>query len=192
MTSLRTPRLILSTALALLLSAHLSADPNRLGQDLTPIGAERAGNAEGTIPEWTGGLAQSNDRHTNPFANEQPLFVITAANVDQYRDRLSDGQIAMFKRYPDTFRMPVYPTHRTASYPDSIYAKAKHNAANARLVDGGNGIENFDEAFAFPIPNSGLEVIWNHMTRYRGGALERNFAQIPVQANGSFTPLKIN
>ncbi|RAU17125.1 DUF1329 domain-containing protein [Nitrincola tibetensis] len=192
MTSLRTPKLILSTALALLLSAHLSADPNRLGQDLTPIGAERAGNAEGTIPEWTGGLAQSNDRHTNPFANEQPLFVITAANVDQYRDRLSDGQIAMFKRYPDTFRMPVYPTHRTASYPDSIYAKAKHNAANARLVDGGNGIENFDEAFAFPIPNSGLEVIWNHMTRYRGGSLERNFAQIPVQANGSFTPVKIN
>ena len=27
----------------------------RLGQDLTPMGAEKAGNADGTIPEWTGG-----------------------------------------------------------------------------------------------------------------------------------------
>jgi len=24
-----------------------------LGKDLTPVGAERAGNKEGTIPEWT-------------------------------------------------------------------------------------------------------------------------------------------
>ena len=25
----------------------------RLGQELTPMGAERAGNADGSIPEWT-------------------------------------------------------------------------------------------------------------------------------------------
>src|SRR5690606_41300532 len=28
----------------------------RLGQDLTPLGAERAGNAAGSIPAWTGGV----------------------------------------------------------------------------------------------------------------------------------------
>ena len=29
---------------------------NRLSEDLTPMGSERAGNADGTIPEWTGGI----------------------------------------------------------------------------------------------------------------------------------------
>ena len=31
----------------------------RLGQDLTPSGAEKAGNADGTIPAWTGGLTEA-------------------------------------------------------------------------------------------------------------------------------------
>ncbi len=35
------------------------------GPELTPMGAERAGNADGTIPEWTGGLVE-------PPANYQP------------------------------------------------------------------------------------------------------------------------
>ena len=29
---------------------------DRLSNDLTPMGSERAGNAAGTIPEWTGGI----------------------------------------------------------------------------------------------------------------------------------------
>ena len=41
-------------------------------------------------------------------------------------------------------------------------------------------------------PQNGLEAIWNHLTRYRGGALERTFVQVPVQANGAYTPVKIN
>ena len=28
----------------------------QLGKDLTPVGAERAGNKDGTIPKWEGGL----------------------------------------------------------------------------------------------------------------------------------------
>ena len=52
--------MVLATALGLLaantLQAAVSAEEAaRLGKDLTPTGAERAGNADGSIPEWTGG-----------------------------------------------------------------------------------------------------------------------------------------
>ena len=192
MIQLSLPKKLLCTALLITLAGGAQANPNRLGQDLTPVGAERTGNASGTIPEWTGGISKSNDRYTNPFANERPLFVITAANYQEHRQNLTDGQIAMLKRYPDSFKIPVYPTHRTASFPEQIYATAKTNAQNARLTPDGNGLLNFKEAIAFPIPENGLQVIWNHMTRYRGGSLERNFVQVPVQANGTFTPVRIN
>ena len=33
-----------------------SSDLARLGDDLTPFGAEKAGNADGSIPAWDGGL----------------------------------------------------------------------------------------------------------------------------------------
>lgn len=191
----RFPTKPLLLAMALALPAHAAVSPDQasqLGQSLTPVGAEMQGNADGSIPAWNGGLAQSQERYANPFAGEQPLFVITAENAEQYADRLSPGQLAMFKRYPDSFRMPVYPTHRTAAYPDSVYAKARQNAVQTELTDGGNGLSNFDETLAFPIPQNGLEVIWNHITRYRGGALERTFVQVPVQANGAFTPIRIN
>lgn len=188
-----TKPLLLALVVALPVQAAVSPEEvAKLGQTLTPVGAEMQGNADGSIPAWDGGLVQGDDRYTNPFADEQPLFTITAANVEQYADRLSPGQLAMFKRYPDSFRMPVYPTHRTAAYPDAIYAKARQNALNTRLSDDGNGLINFDETLAFPIPQNGLEVIWNHITRYRGGALERTFVQVPVQANGAFTPIRIN
>lgn len=187
------PKKLLCTALLLTLAGGtVHANPDRLGQDLTPVGAERAGNAAGTIPEWTGGISQSDDRYTNPFADEQPLFVITAENYQEHRAQLTDGQVAMFERYPDTFRMPIYPTHRTAALPEHIYEAGKENARNARLTEDGNGLLNLKEALAFPIPENGLQVIWNHMTRYRGGALERTFVQVPVQANGTFTPVRIN
>ena len=116
--------LLLGTALMLASPfslAAVSADQAAsLGTTLTPMGAEKAGNASGTIPAWDGGLKQNDQRYQNPFAGEQPLFTITADNVDQYADKLSPGQIALFKRYPDSFKMPVYPTHRTASLPDDV------------------------------------------------------------------------
>lgn len=159
---------------------------------LTPIGAERAGNVEGTIPEWTGGLATGTDRWQDPFANEQPRLTITADNANEHADKLTPGQLAMFKRYPDTFKMNVYPTHRTASMPDRVYNSIKKNAVTAQLTADGNGLNGVEEAIAFPIPKTGLEVIWNHMTRFRGGSVDRTFVQVPVQANGAFTPVKIS
>ncbi|CUS48910.1 MAG: protein of unknown function DUF1329 [Idiomarinaceae bacterium HL-53] len=159
----------------------------RLSQDLTPLGAERAGGADGRIPAWDGGLQLDRefDRNFNPYADEEPLYTITHDNLDQHRERLSAGQIAMFERY-STYKMHVYPTHRTAAYPEDLYDVVAQNAVNTSLVEGGSGLNNFQNVIPFPIPESGLEVIWNHLTRYRGGAVERTVGQFPVQTNGNF------
>ncbi len=165
---------------------------DKLGGELTLMGAEAAANESGSIPGYTGGLKQ--DVNADPlvdiFASELPLFTITAKNIEQYKAQLTDGQIALFAKYPETYNMPVYKTHRTAAFPKSIYDKAKKNATTAELVSGGNGMVNFDETIPFAIPQNGLEVIWNHVSRYRGGSIERNLATIPVQLNGSFTAVK--
>ena len=168
------------------------AEAAKLGTELTLMGAEVAANATGTIPSYTGGLEA--DENADPmkdiFAHEKPLFTITSENLEQYKKNLTDGQIALFEKYPDTYKMPIYQTHRTAAFPQSVYNKAKKNATTAELVSGGNGMVNFDETIPFAIPQNGLEVIWNHVSRYRGGTIERNLATIPVQLNGDFTAVK--
>ncbi|QIJ01997.1 DUF1329 domain-containing protein [Stutzerimonas balearica] len=196
---MKTTRKLFSVlAFSLLASSVMAAvspeEAAKLGTSLTPLGAEKAGNADGTIPEWTGGLKTDaaplkNGHLTNPFKDEQPKFVITAQNAEQYKDKLTAGQMAMFKRYPETYKIRVFETHRSAALPDSIYEAAKKSALNAELVEGGNGIANFTESryYAFPIPKNGLEVIWNHITRYRGGNVRRNIVQATPQTNGSYT-----
>lgn len=164
-----------------------------LGNSLTPIGAEKAGNASGTIPEWNGGLAtdaaalDAEGFRVNPYADDKPLFVITADNYEEYQDNLAPGQIAMFKRYPDTFRMPVYESRRSVAMPNAVYEAAKRNADKSKLVQGGNGVTGYDLANAFPIPVNGLQVIWNHITRYRGESFQRVVIQATPQTNGNFT-----
>ena len=169
---------------------------NKLGNELTPVGAEKAGNASGTIPEWTGGLAINAGKQLernfweNPYEGEQAEFVITAQNYQEHREKLTAGQIAMFERYPDTFKMPVYQTHRSVGYPQEIYDQIKENAGQARLVNNGDGIENFTHgSFAFPIPKVGGEVIWNYLTRYRKN-VQREYAQAMPQTNGAYTLIK--
>ncbi|MDH0102125.1 DUF1329 domain-containing protein [Stutzerimonas stutzeri] len=194
----KTGKLLSVLAFSLLASSVMAAvspeEAAKLGTSLTPLGAEKAGNADGTIPEWTGGLKTDaaplkNGHLTNPFKDEQPKFVITAQNAEQYKDKLTAGQMAMFKRYPETYKIRVFPTHRTVAVPDEIYEAAKKSAVNTELVEGGNGLANFTDSryYAFPIPKNGLEVVWNHNTRYRGGNVRRNIVQATPQTNGSYT-----
>ena len=197
---MKTTKLLMQTgalAMSLLATSVMAAvsaeEAAKLGTTLTPLGAEKAGNADGSIPEWTGGLPQNAGTAdargflSNPFPNEQPLFTITAQNVDQYKDKLTPGQQAMFKRYPDSFKIPVYTTHRSATAPQSVLDDVKINATNTKLVEGGNGLENFKTAYPFPIPQNGLEAIWNQITRYRGGSVRRLVTQATPQANGSYS-----
>lgn len=165
----------------------------RLGDDLTPMGAERAGSEDGRIPAWDGGLSRPGEdmtRPANPFPDDEPLYTITHDNLDEYRERLSPGQIAMFERY-DTFYIPVYETRRTSTYPQEIFDYIEQNATQASLVEGGSGLEGFEMAVPFPIPENGLEVIWNHLTRYRGGKVERTVNQLPVQSNGRYEAVRL-
>ena len=187
-------RIITTLAASLLLASAAQANnPDDLGRSLTPIGAERAGNAAGTIPEWTGGLStdavplRNSTFMGNPYADDQPLFVITADNYRDYEDQLAPGQIALFQRYPETFRMPVYESRRSVALPEEINQAAAYNARNASLVEGGNGVTGYRLAHAFPLPENGLEVIWNHITRYRGDSMQRVVVQATPQVNGSFT-----
>lgn len=165
-----------------------------LGDTLTPIGAEQAGNGD-QIPAWTGGLTeapsgyQGDGRYVDPFPQDQLLFKIDRSNVDQYADNLSPGQIATIKTYDDYF-IPVYQSRRTAAYPDSVQQQTVENATTVGLVESGNGLENYSTATPFPIPQNGLEVIFNHITRYRGGSFTRNVAQVTPQPNGDFSPVR--
>ncbi|MCS3840647.1 hypothetical protein HNR03_005271 [Pseudomonas sp. JAI111] len=174
------------------MAAVPAAEADKLGKSLTPMGAEMAGNADGSIPAWkpmakNAGTVDGKGFLSDPYASEKPLFTITAKNVDQYKDKLAPGQYAMFKRYPETFKMPVYPSHRGATVPDDVFAAIKKNATATNLVSGGNGLENFETAVPFPIPKSGVEVIWNHITRYRGGSVTRLVTQATPQPNGSYS-----
>ncbi|UUY09519.1 DUF1329 domain-containing protein [Pseudomonas sp. J452] len=176
-----------------LVQAQVSAEQAaRLGQDLTPLGAEKAGNAAGSIPAWDGGLAPRSDAfdpvagYKDPFAADQPLFSISHANAAQYSQQLSPGQRAMLARYPDSWKLQVYPTRRSASYPDKVYAAIKANATSAKLIEDGNGIADFKTATPFPIPQSALEVLWNHLVRYRGDSVKRYYAQAVPHASGDY------
>lgn len=191
---------VLSAAILAVLStpamaAVSAAEAAKLGKELTPMGAEKAGNAAGTIPAWTGGLTspgagfKAGGHYPNPFASDKPKFTITGANADQYKDQLSPGQIAMLKKYP-TWKMNVYETRRTASFPKGHYDQTIANATKAKLAEGGNGIVGTTGGIPFAIPQNGLEAIWNHLTRYRGEAYATNWSQAAVTRDGNYTPVR--
>lgn len=179
-------------------SAKLTPEEiSRLGKDLTPLGGEMAGNANGTIPPWKGGITKppagykKGDHHPDPYAADKPLFTITAANSGQYAEQLSAGHKAMLKTYP-TFSMKIYPTQRSAAAPQRIYDATRKVAATAELVNNGDGVKGTVNGIPFPIPKSGIEVMWNHLLRFRGEIAERRIAQAAMTRGGDYTLVKFN
>jgi len=166
---------------------------HRLSEDLTPMGSERAGNADGTIPAWTGGITQPpagykpGDHHPDPFADEKPLFRITAANYKQYADKLGVGQIALLEKYPDTYFMDVYPTHRSTSFPQRTYDMTAENGKTATLIEDGEGIADAAEGFPFPFPENPYELMWNHKLKYNGIGGVRYNNQVSPTADGKYS-----
>jgi len=180
---------ILALALVAASASAAERDFSRLARDLTPIGAERAGNADGSIPAWDGGLTQPpagwtpQQGYVDPFPGDQPLFTITAENADQHAARLTPGMHAMLKKYPQHYRMQVYPTRRTAALPKDVTDRVREQAPKVEL--NGFGLKNLGGSTTpFPIPGNGLEAIWNHLVRYVGGGTERIGHSFPVRANG--------
>ncbi|TGN41214.1 DUF1329 domain-containing protein [Marinobacter confluentis] len=179
--------------------AKVSAEEaERLGNELTPVGAVKSGNASGVIPAWSGGLSEPpanwrpGEIEVDPYPQDEPLFVISKANLHLYRDRLTDGHIRMLEQYSPEFVMPVYQTRRSAAFPDHVYDKYKENAVSAELLSNGNGVRDTIMTSPFPIPRTGLEVIWNHILRYRGEEIAFRSASATPQTNGAYNEVVNN
>lgn len=155
---------------------------------LTPVGAERGGSADGRIPAWEGGLKAPpagyvpGQRLVDPYPQDKPLFTIRADNLAQYAGQLSKGHRALFARHPG-YTMPVYPTRRSAAYPQAIYDATQANLGKAKLL-GSDALEGARLGFPFPQPQSGVEVMWNHRTRYRGDSVTATYSQAVVRPSG--------
>lgn len=154
------------------------------GSTYTPVGAEKAGNKDGTIPAWTGGITKgadgyyyegkcvvpnsafdaSNPGHIpDPFASDKPLYSIDSKNMSQYADKLTPGVMALMQKYPD-FRIDVYPTRRPISYSQVVIDGTKKAALTAKIGKNGAALENARCGYPFPFPKNGIEVMWNHLT----------------------------
>jgi hypothetical protein len=179
--------------------AKVSADEAaKLGKELTPVGATKAGNEEGTIPAWEGGLTKAppcfkgeGERYCDPFPEDEPQFTITAKNLDQYKDKLTPGQLALFAKYGDTYAMPVYQTRRSFANPAFIYEATAKNAVSAELGGNGEALQNAITGIPFPIPANGHEVIWNHKVRFRDTGVRRWNNQFAVTTGGNYSLVKI-
>ncbi len=174
-------------------AAAVSAEEaKQLGTALTPFGAEMAGNADGSIPAYAGGVKApasfkpGSDIRPNPYADEKPLLSITPANAASYADKLSAGARELLKRHPD-FRMDVYKTHRSVSYPAHVLENTAKNAVQNNSINGGLGLEGYRAGVAFPIPKTGYEVMWNHLTRFYGIATTARYDVVNIDRNGKST-----
>lgn len=169
----------------------------RLQLDLTPIGAIRAGNADGRIPAWDGGINkppagyQTGTVHLNPFEGEASMFRIDASNFDEHAGHLTPGQLAMLTKYADSYFMDVYPSHRSAAFPQRIYEKTAANGISGHLTADGEGVLEVAEGFPFPFPENGRELIWNHKLKYRGLGSVRRLNLINATAGGRYQTVKI-
>jgi hypothetical protein len=164
------------------------------GAGLTPMGAIRAGNADGTIPAWTGGLVGTPSNaplHTrpDPFAAEHKLFSITAENVDRYADKLAAGTVAMIRTIRG-YHVDVYPTHRTFAAPQFIYDNAIANVTRAKLTDGGEGVQGASLSVPFPVPHNGSEAVWNQILRWRGTQIVRTVSNVISTPTGDYSMQK--
>jgi len=186
------------------LAAAQSATPNPtlLTTTLTPLGGERAGNADGSIPAWTGGMvAEQNGPMDTPevwatnvptrvLTDEKPYLIIDASNMAQYQDMLTVGTQALMQKLG--YSIKVYPTHRTASAPQYVYDFTAKNAVNCKL-DPRGGRFGFNDGYGglpFPIINTsdplvaGAQLIWNHLTPWVGFCYETQMSQGFVMTNG--------
>jgi hypothetical protein len=196
MVTMRVSRLIFAAALCCAAApAFAKVTPEeaaKLGKELTPVGAEKAGNKDGTIPEWTphrrAGALKS-EFPSAAFDGEKPVYTITGANMAQYAAKLTEGHKYLLKSYP-SYKMNVYPSHRVVAWPDEIYKATAENAVNCDLI-GTDQPDNCRLGFLYPIPKNGAEPVWNHKLKWRGEDVTRYNVQMIVQPTGQFQLTKV-
>ena len=165
------------------LAAVTGEEAAALKSTLMPLGGEKAGNKDGSIPAWTGGLTTSTPgfvnggRRPDPFGADKPLYSVTAKNSGQYADKLTESTKALLQKYPESYRVDVYQTRRTAAAPQYVYDNTFKNATGAKVVEGSAGpiASGAYGGAPFPIPKTGTEVMLNHLLRWRGEAVHFEF-----------------
>ncbi|MDX5492818.1 MAG: DUF1329 domain-containing protein, partial [Alphaproteobacteria bacterium] len=176
-----------------------AAQVERLGADLTPMGAEKAGNADGSIPAWEGGLSSvpknvswmpGSGHYNDPFADDRAIATVTHENAEAHEAFLTPGQRAMLATYP-SYKMNVYPSRRSCALPEDVYAAVKQNAVTGSLGGSGDTLTGVLRGIPFPIPSSANEIVWNHNLRYRGYKVSRTFVSAAPTRDGTFTPIKV-
>ncbi|MEH6386340.1 MAG: DUF1329 domain-containing protein [Pseudomonas profundi] len=194
-------RLVLLAALSGLSTFSLAAvspeEAAKLGESLTPWGAIKENNSEGTIPAYTGGLSTAPEGFepdsgfwADPYKDEEPLFRIDSSNVDQYADKLSAGQKHLLQTNPGYY-LDIFPSHRTAAYPQEMIDATIRNATECTIKQDGLAVDPACRGgLPFPIPQSGNEVIWNQQLRYKigsGYSTTSSSNSWIVDSNGSVT-----
>jgi hypothetical protein len=185
---------LVAAALPLAAAAAITADEAKaLGTTLTAVGAEKAGNKDGSIPAYTGGMTTApagykagDGIRPNPYAGEKPVLVIDAKNMAQQADKLTEGAKALIQRYP-TFRLDVYPTHRSVAFPKFVTDNTAKSALKAKTLNDGRSMVGAHAGFPFPIPKTGYEAMWNHLVRFNGVAYEARYRNLTMDANGRVT-----
>ena len=107
------------------------------------MGAEMAGNADGTIPDWnpssmvaSEGFEPFSVEYPNPYADEQPLFTIDGSKWQEHAEFLTEGTRTIFvKLGNDGFKMDIYPSHRNHVPTQWIADNTAKNATGATLTE---------------------------------------------------------
>lgn len=169
---------------------------------LTPAGAIRAGNAEGTIPEWKNERIALPPGYVrggfmpDPYADDPVRFTITPQNYQEHADKLSEGQKLMFQTYPDFF-MNIYPSRRSAVFAPHINEAAIKNLDRSEYLFDPNmdmgmyGFAGARKAWAFPIPHTAEEMMLNQQSRPRLIWYDNVETTIPVASNGQYVVNKL-
>jgi hypothetical protein len=175
------------------LAANAAVTPEEakaLGTTLTSVGAEKAANKDGTIPAYTGGMTTppagykaGDGLRPDPFAADKVKVAIDAKSMAPYADKLTEGTKALMQKYP-SFRIDVYPTHRSVAFPKYVTDNTEKDATRAKTTNNGLSIEGAHAGFPFPIPKTGNEAMWNHLVRFNGPAYEAKYRNLNVDANG--------
>jgi hypothetical protein len=171
---------LLAAAIALLAAPGFAAvsaeEAKQIGTTLTDFGAIKAGNAEGTIPAYSGGLTKApadfkpdSGFWADPYKDEKPLFRIDAKNMQEHAAKLSEGQKMLLKQNPGTYYIDIYPSHRSVAYPEFVLKNTVRNAGSCKLDKDGLAIDQACRGgIPFPIPKNGNEAMWNHLLKYQG------------------------